>query len=236
MNKKQLITIAAAASFAMTAQAAKIVQWGQQGGDTGIVTGNDSSGGTLDVVTYDASNLINPPDNTAGYDANAAGRTNEFSGAYSKAQGNIFANNAAGDYIQLLSNTSSLADPWAFDAMLAWDGGADSSGQSAFLTNDDQLESFHVEFKARDGNTNSTVSFLLETAAGWYISNESSTVNDSTWTVFDENVADLTWTGFSQFEVTDGTTIAGTPDTSDIVSVGFYLEATKTSGLNLDWV
>lgn len=203
-------------------QAATIVQWGAQGGDTGIVTSTGSGPST--PSTYTASTLYNPS-GTLGYNDADPLRTNKFGGAATQNQNNNFVDNASGDYIQLLANVGPLG---FYEGMLAWDGGAGGSGQSAFLTNDGQLESFHVEFKQRNSDNTPTVSFLLETTAGWYISDQSLTNSSSTYSVFDANIASLTWSGFSQFGVTAG---AGTtPDTADFVSVGFYLSDTNGGG------
>ena len=206
---------------AATAQAATIVQLGAQGGDTGMVTVSGSGPNTAGAI-YDAATLYSP--------SGAFGYTGqEFGGVVLKRQGNNWANNNSGDYIQLLANVS--ANPTLFyEAMLAWNGGANNSGQSAFLgsSSDTVLESFHIEFKGR-GTTNSpTVSFLLETSTGWYQANETVQVIGNAYASFDANIASLTWTGYSQFGVSAG---AGTtPDTADIVSVGFYFSDTATGG------
>ena len=216
-----LLALIAVATSA--AHAATIVQWGAQGGDTGVVTSTGS--GPVTPSTYTASTLYNPS-GTLGYNDTDPARTNKFSGAATKNQNNNFVENANGDYIQLLANMGTDPDPATrfYEGMLAWDGGAGGSGQSAFLTNDGQLESFHVEFVRRGTANTPTVSFLLETTAGWYISDQSATNSSSTYTVFDANIASLTWTGFSQFGVSAG---VGAPDTTDFVSVGFYLSDTN---------
>ena len=206
---------------AATAQAATIVQLGAQGGDIGMVTASGSGPNTAGAI-YDAATLYSP--------SGALGYTGqEFGGVVLKRQGNNWADNAGGDYIQLLANVS--ANPTLFyEAMLAWNGGANNSGQSAFLgsSSDTVLESFHIEFKGRGSSNSPTVSFLLETSTGWYQANETVQVIGNAYASFDANIASLTWTGYSQFGVSAG---AGTtPDTADIVSVGFYFSDTATSG------
>jgi len=228
MNKKQLITIAALASFAMTAQADTLVQFGAQGdGNSDFVTANDS--GPVTPSVFNAATLYNPADNASGYNDADPLRTNKFAGAVTENQNNNFVQNAGGDYVQLLANRTGVGETPFYEAMLAWNGGAGGSGQSAFLTSETDLDVFHVEFRGRDANTNPTVSFLLETSAGWYQSVETVTATGSTWTAFDANVSGLTWTGFNQFGVTDGI-LTEAADLADFVSVGFYLSDTKTGG------
>ncbi len=223
MTKTKMI-LAATLFVSLAAQAGTIVQWGAQGGDTGIVT-SSGSGQNSTPSTYAPATLYNPASPNLGYNDVDSARCNKFGGAATKNQNNNFVNNAAGDYIQLLANMGAFG---YYEGMLAWNGGAGASGQSAFLTSDEQLESFHVEFKQRSSDNNPVVSFLLETTAGWYISDQTATNSSSTYTVFDKDIADLTWTGYGQFGVTAG---AGTaPDTADIVSVGLYLEDTNGGG------
>lgn len=206
--------------MAAASQASTIVNWGASGGDTGMVT-SSGSGQNATPSTYNPATLYNPLAPALGYNGPA------FGGAATKNQNNNFVHNAAGDYMQLLANmgTTGTDAERFYESMLAWNGGAGGSGQSAFLTSDDQLESFHVEFKGRGTANNPTVSVLLETTAGWYQSTQTAQASGKTDTVFDANIASLTWTGYSRFGVTAG---AGTaPDTTDIVSVGFYLSDTN---------
>jgi hypothetical protein len=212
----------------MTAQASTIVQLGAQGGTTDMLTATDT--GPKLTGNYDATRIFTPPAVDSGY----AGQ--QFAATTTKGQNNNWTNNATFDYVQVIGNMGTAADAATrfYEAMLVWDGGANASGQSAFLgsPSDTELTSFHVEFKNRGTANDPTVSFLLETTAGWYISNgvtHSDTLVDDLvtgYTIFDAIPASLTWIGFSKFGVTDGT-ITEAADLADFVSVGFYLSDTN---------
>ena len=195
-------------------QAALIVQLGARGGTRDMVT-SSGSGQNSTPSTYDAQTLYNPLAPALGYTGDA------FGGAATKNQNSNWVNDVTTnsrngritdtgfDYIQVLANmgTSTNQAERFYEAMLVWDGGANGSGQSAFRSTD-EIDAFHIEFKARGTPTPTTVSFLLETAAGWYVTDQTVTETGVGYTTFDANIADLTWTGFSQFGVTAG---AGAP-------------------------
>ena len=219
LNKTLSIGVAAMATMAMTSQASTIVQWGELGGDTGIVTATgNTKGQNAFADTFNAANPVNPADGSGGYDVDAVGRTNVFAGADNGSFINTFTNNTAGDYMQLIHNFGTNVSG-TFVSMVAWES-------ANFLTTDGTLESFQAEFRTRDNGDAATASFLLETSSGWYVSDQTFGTSDTSYLVVNENTADLTWTGFSQFGVTAG---AGPADTSDILSVGLYSSTDSTS-------
>jgi hypothetical protein len=204
-----------------------IVQWGELGGDTTILTSTGNTRGQNQFpATYDPATLVNPANTVGGYDVNAVGRTNVFSGADNGNFSNTFSDNAAGDYMQLINNFGN-GNAGTFLSMVAWESGE-------FLPGGGTLDSFKVGFHSRDNGDDSTVSFLLETSSGWFASNQTFLNNDKSFYLqVDENIADLTWAGFDGFEVTAGT---GTADISDIQSVGFYSTTESASGFSGNFV
>ena len=166
--KKLWIGIMITAVMAAASQAALIVQLGARGGTRDMVT-TFGNGQNSTPSTYDAQTLYNPLAPALGYTGDA------FGGAATKNQNNNWVNDvttnsrngritdAGFDYIQVLSNMGTNQATAFYEAMLVWDGGANGSGQSAFLTGDRDLESFHIEFKARGASTPTTVSFAWST-------------------------------------------------------------------------
>ncbi len=213
MNQKQLITIAALASFALTAQAATIVNWGASGGDAGIVTANAND----TVSTTYTGSYINPANGTSGYSTNVAGQTREYYGAISES-GSVLGivNLASGDQIQMVKNFSNLGG--TVNSMIAWES-------PDFLTSDRELESFTMEFETRGGN-GSTAQYLIETSAGWYLSDNIFSQDDLS--TINTAVGSLTWSSFSEFGVTGGGTTPA--DTDNIVSVGAYFSSSIDAG------
>jgi hypothetical protein len=195
-----------------------IVRWGQAGGDTEILTaGTNTAGQNPFPAVYNPATLVNPADGTNGYDLNAVGRTNEFSGAFSNTNAvPVFVNNAAGDYMQLVYNGDFTSTP--FETMVAWDS-------SQFLPGGSDLGEMTVEFKERSSNNVPTVSFVVETSAGWYVTDQTDTQDGSTYKSFILDAASATFSGFNKFGVTAG---SGQPDLSDIQSVGVFSSTTST--------
>jgi hypothetical protein len=204
-----------------------IVHWGVAGGDTEILTaGSNTKGQVQFPAIYDPATLVNPADTIGGYDVDAVGRTNVFSGADNGNFSNTFSDNAAGDYMQLINNFG-RDTAGTFLSMVAWES-------SGFLTGVGTLESYQLEFRTRDNGDASTATFLLETSSGWYVSDQTfvSSTN-ANYVQVNENIADLTWAGFNGFQVTAGT---GPADISDIQSVGFYSSTDSLSGFSGNFV
>ncbi|MDH4203628.1 MAG: putative glycoside hydrolase [Phycisphaerae bacterium] len=199
-----------------------IVKWGEAGGDLLILTeGTNTVGQNNFPAVYNPATLVNPADGTNGYDIDAVGRTNEFSGAYSDTNTTaVFVNNAAGDYMQLVYYGDFSAAP--FETMVVWDS-------SKFLPGGDELKELTVEFKERNTFNEPTVSFVVETSAGWYVTDQTDTMDGSTYKSFILNAATATFSGFNKFGVTAG---SGQPNLSDIQSVGVL---SSTTGTVLGW-
>ena len=194
-----------------SAQADTIVKWGESGGDTAMLTATTAGQNKL-PDTYNPATLVNPTFGAVGsgqYE-DLVGQTRVFYGADNYGfGGSVFMDDGGGDYMQIVGRS----DP--FSAMVAWK-------VSDFITSVRTLESFSIEYANRGGTT--TVGYLIETTAGWYQS-------DQTYAAGAHSVVvgDLTWSGFANsFGVTAG---AGTtPDTTDILSVGFYVEGGNNGG------
>jgi hypothetical protein len=189
-----------------------IVKWGEAGGDMQILTvdGNLRGQNAFPAI-YNPAILVNPANGTNGYNVNAFGRTNEFSGAYSNTNTTpVFVGNAAGDYMQLVCNSDFTVTP--FETMVAWDS-------SKFLVlGSNQLGELTVEFRGRSSKDVPTVSFVVETTAGWYVTDKTDTTGTA-YKSFTLNAATETFSGFNKFGVTAGN---GQPDLSDIKSVGVF--------------
>jgi len=185
-----------------------------------LTAGTNTAGQNHFPVVYNQSTLVNPVDGTNGYDVNAAGRTNVFTGTKSDYNTNtVFVNNAAGDYMQLVYNGDFTVAP--FETMVVWDS-------SKFLVSgSNPLEALTVEFKKRSTSNVPTVSFVVETSAGWYVTDQTDTMDSTTiYKSFILDAAAATFSGFNKFGVTAG---SGQPDLSDIQSVGVFSSTTNTA-------
>jgi hypothetical protein len=224
-RQKGILLISMLAVFTVVAAASTfdIVKWGQAGGDLQILTvdGNLRGQNPFPAV-YNPATLVNPADGINGYDVNAFGRTNEFSGAFSNTNTTpVFVGNAAGDYMQLVYNGDFTVTP--FETMVAWDS-------SQFLAQgSSQLEELTVEFRERSTSNVPTVSFVVETSAGWYVTDQIDSMNGSTYKSFILDAASATFSGFNKFGVTAG---SGQPDLSDLQSVGVF---SSTTGTVIGW-
>jgi hypothetical protein len=205
--------------FTAVVQAGTIVKWGESGGDTNIVTGGAAGQNTMSA-TY--GNIVSPADGVKDYDLSAAGQTRTFYGAQSLSGASIVNNGGpSADHIQLVHNLGGFAG--SLTNMVAWES-------QDFLTTDSELESMSVSFSSRGGDDTDAY-FLIETSAGWYVSDAFATnITSSTYIAYSKNVGELSWSGFSEFGVTNGTIAAATADTNDIQSVGVYYTSTENTG------
>jgi len=148
------------------------------------------------------------------------GQTREYYGAKDSTSGPFGPNENGGaggtDAIQMVRNFSGAGG--TVTSMIAWE-------EPDFLTSDRALESFTIEFDTRGGAT--TASYLIETAAGWYQSDQ--TFADNNFATINTAIGDLTWSSYSLFGVTGG---GGTADTDNIVSVGAYFTSSIAPGGN----
>ncbi|MBT3191485.1 MAG: hypothetical protein HN341_02915, partial [Verrucomicrobia bacterium] len=212
---KTKMLLAASLFLSIAVQAGTIVNFGETGGSE-MVTAN--ANGTVST-TY-ASSYTSPSDGSGGYSTNVAGQTRNYYGAMDPVHVFGLGNNGGDDSkdaIQMVKNFSGAGG--SVTSMIAWES-------PDFLTSDRAAESFDMEFETRGGT--STARYLIETAAGWYQSDQTFVDSgSSSWADSSKNIGDLTWTGFSGFGVSAGT---GTADTNHIVSVGAYFSSTLASG------
>jgi len=97
-------------------------------------------------------------------------------------------------------------------SMIAWES-------SDFLTSDRKVESLTVGYTSRGETT--TGHYLIETAAGWYQSDQAIA---GAWAETTDAIGDLTWSSYSLFGVTGGGAVA--VDTTNVLSVGAYFTST----------
>lgn len=198
------------------AQAATIVQFGVDGGET-LVTSN--ANGALNSTYDPASNgYQNPTNGTNGYSTEVAGQTREFYGAISSPS-NVYG--ISGNHIQMVYNTGGSGG--SVTSMVAWQ-------QVDFLeqnTGGVSVTTFDMQFQTRGGNT--TAYYLIETTDGWY---KSQGFTNDDYSSTEKTIGELTWSGFDQFGVTDGTNSSATADTDNILSVGAYFDSTLAAGTN----
>jgi hypothetical protein len=103
--------------------------------------------------------------------------------------------------------------------MVAWDS-------SKFLPGGNDLAELSVEFKERNSFNVPTVSFVVETSAGWYVTDQTDTQDGSTYKSFTLDAATTTFSGFNKFGVTAG---SGQPNLSDLQSLGVFSSTTGTA-------
>ncbi len=213
--KNKLSVIALVSGLGVSAQASTIVQWGVSGGDGTIVTANANG----DKPTSYSSTYISPADGSSGYSTSVAGQTREYYGAIGPLA-NVFGINQGGgasstDVIQMVYNTGGGGG--SVESMIAWKS-------ADFLTSDGDLETFSMEFDTRGGST--TASYLIETSAGWYQSDQ--TFANNGFTTINSSIGALTWSAYSSLGVTGAGAVPA--DTADILSVGAYFSSTLASG------
>ncbi|MDZ8120503.1 hypothetical protein [Pontiella agarivorans] len=186
-----------------------IVQWGNIGGDAGIVT-NDTSNGKPYPTTYTAG-AVHSPTNVAYY-TNSTDRTPDYNLAVSEAYGTAFVKNG-GDYIQLGKNKE------FYEGMVVWEN---------FLTNNTFVKTLAAEVQGTGAGfiaeSNSTYRFVIQKGTGeWYASEP--TVFDKGFTSGADVEADaLSWYDFTP--ITAGSATVGTTiediDMTDVKAVGVY--------------
>lgn len=212
-----LILIGYALTSVFASAGNTIVKWGDAPADTEIVTAN-AKGMNQFGTSYDEDSIGSPEDGTSDYVLGSDGQTRTFYGAMSTANTVPIINNSGrGDRIQMVNNFT--ATPGTLTSMLVWKA-------SDFLTDDRTLDTMTVSYASRGGD-GTTISFLIETASGWYQSEQTDFNDTSTYTDFSGTSENLTWSPFSEFGVIGG---EGTPDTTNILSVGLYSSSTNTSG------
>ena len=186
-----------------------------------MVTGNANPAPKFTTYDPDTDGYQSPTNGTSGYSTSVAGQTREYYGASDVSVYGIGNNGgASGDAIQMVRNFDGASG--SATSMIAWQQAdfLNLSSGSAGVT------SFDMEFKSR-GGVGSTAYYLIETGDGWYQS-QGFTNDDYTSTAM--AIGDLTWSGFSEFGVTDGTVLDATADTDAVSSVGAYFTNSITNG------
>jgi len=192
-------------------QAGTIVNWGAPGGDLNIVT---AATPMVQNATYPNS-YINPANGVNGYDVNAAGQTRNFYGVTDFPHVFQIGKQTTGDEIEMVKRFIDVAG--TVQSMIAWES-------PDFLASGGVLESFTVGYNSRGGTA--TGHYLIETAAGWYQSNE--TIAGG-WAENTDLIGALTWSSYSLFGVTGGGAVPA--DTANVLSVGAYF-----SNTGINWV
>jgi hypothetical protein len=209
--------------MAVASQADTVVKWGESGGDTTIVT-SSAAGQNPWSTTYSDVDAASPLDGTGGYALDAAGQTRTFYAAKSVSNGVAIVNNAnapSADHIQMVNNFGS-GNAGSITGMVAWQA-------ADFLTADRELESLSLQFQTRAATGAANASFLLETSAGWYKSDQSYTSTSAVngeWASVSAVAGDLTWSAYSDFGVTGGAVAA---DITDVKSIGLYIDGSATT-------
>lgn len=106
--KSLLLVTVAITCLSVSSQAAVLINWGESGGDTGIVTANASGINPL-ATTYNPALINSPADGTSGYADPAPNQTRTFYAAQSAGGAPIVNNSGAGDRIQMVRNFGGAA-------------------------------------------------------------------------------------------------------------------------------
>ena len=200
--------------------AVTIVQWGEPGGDTGIVSANQA--GTVDT-TYVAGDSDNPTVGTNYYNS-STDRTPTFNAAASTGTLVVQDRGANADRFQY-EGASGIT------SMLAWEDGLHMLDTTwTGMT----LGTFSIEAVQRNGfGTGGTVQFLFEDSANqWHISDSFAvtSTSEASYDSYSIDSADLSWSLFTPHSGGSATIGAvSTPLFDDFQSVGFYTTATSTS-------
>ncbi|VGO20477.1 hypothetical protein [Pontiella sulfatireligans] len=213
MRQLAIFAFAVGMTLAMSAQASTIVQWGESGGDSNIVSETqliEVSGGVKTTFTAGRDSTANPVD--PGYYTNvtAGTRSAVFNLSGDQRWGNrSIKTDTSGANIEVGQNKEKR------EAMIVWED---------FLTTDDQLTTLAIEVAKSSAASNGVFRFLIQKGSGlWYASEETDlTTSYSAGTA--TNAADLTWYEYTPFS-SAAVTIAGTASTidmTDITSVGYY--------------
>jgi hypothetical protein len=238
MKTTKLLTTALAGLLAAapTLQAAltyeTIVQWGEAGGDSGIVSANTF--GTADMDdTYDAGNAVNPTVGVNYYNSNTD-RTPIFNGAHNAGPGSRYGGNNdilfwnGGDYFGIGSNTGTSGpnNTFANEAMFVWE----SANYLSLTGSSYTLDSITFEQKLRSVGNNAGDSasyrYILQDSGGaFHISQEftlgaSNTVWGTYGTATD---GALTWSAYTPFDAgVDTIGAASTPSLTNFKSIGLW--------------
>ena len=207
--------------------ATTLVHWGEPGGDTGIVSGNQTG---TDQTTYNETDEDNPAVG-ASYYPSATGRNPLFNVTTSTTSFSIgIDNDAAGtsagsDNLIVRMNTSGVAQ----QAMVSWtDGTHMTSLQQPY---EDNL-TFTIEGKRRNSGTSAlTVRFVMEDSLGqWYVSQAYTELLSDDYVSLSQTAADMSWNLYTPFVAgVDSVGAASSPSFLDVNSVGYYVDHTSAA-------
>lgn len=185
-----------------------IVQWGQPGGDTNIVS--SSQGGLFDDhTTFVPSTNINPSVG-ADYYSEATDRSTAFNGAFSLSWFYDYcADSPSGDAITFGKNAG-------MQGMIVWED---------FLTPGSALTSLSIEIRGSNAAAKKEFRWLVQQAAGDWFASAPVPLSDA-YEAYSVAAASEIWYAFTPFE--NGTSsIADTPTAislNNITAVGYYAE------------
>ncbi|MDF7825551.1 hypothetical protein P4B35_16110 [Pontiellaceae bacterium B12227] len=188
-----------------------IVQWGNLGGDTGIVTANQAMTKDGSWTSYTSGNIASPSQGADYYPANT-GRSAPFNNASNNGYGTrTIADNTSGDSIQFGKNSD-------YTAMVVWED---------FLTADSTLSGLTVEMKTFGTPDSVAFRWLIQKSdLSWYCS-APTTVSSAYQTFSSATPENLAW-----YDFTPRSTVgpAASITMEDITSVGYFFDSQYTSG------
>jgi hypothetical protein len=204
-----------------------LVQWGESGGTTGIISANQVG---TDDQTYDGG--TDNPTVGASYYPSATDRNPEFnvttstSGFSTGIDNDTTGSSAGSDNLVVRMNTGGVAQ----QAMVSWTDGTHMTSPS--LSYPLHLDTFTLEGKRRNSGTSAmTLQFMVQDSLGqWHISQSFSSVLSDDYVTVSESASDLTWNLYTPFVAgSDSIGAASTPDLTDVNSVGYYVDHTSTA-------
>lgn len=213
------------ATACTTSHAAIIVQWGEPGGDTGIVSTPQTGS---DQTTYNETDEDNPAVG-ASYYPTATGRnplfnvTTSNSGFSTGVDDDTTGSSAGSDNLIVRLNTAGVAE----QAMVSWTDGTHMISPGGLA-----LNTFTIEGKRRNGGVSAiSVRFLMEDSVGqWHISQAFTEVLSDTYVTVSEAATDLSWNLYTPFVAgVDSIGVASSPSFMDVNSVGYYVDHTSTT-------
>ncbi|MDH4203359.1 MAG: discoidin domain-containing protein [Phycisphaerae bacterium] len=203
-----------------------IVQWGQPGGQTDILTiriDGDYNIGT----TFDATLAASPDD--VGYYASPAdeGRDPVFYGAGTVARKVEVNDNSDGDYLGMYAYT---APGNTYRGMLVWEVGD--------FQDPNDIVGFEIEVRNRNTTDLGEIRWLIEKDGSWYISEVAGQFDMSNFfTSISSSASDITWYEFTPF-VNGVETIgqAALITVEGATSVGYYWDTINNNTIDNRWV
>lgn len=192
-----------------------IVQWGEPGGDSGIVSSSQDFSDMYN--TYTVGNTVNPSVGT-NYYPNRINRSPVFNHAASNAW-NVKQVSDGGDGPDFITTAKNDSN---YSAMVVWED---------FLTNRTVLAGLAIETRVSNStDTPSQFRWLIQKSGiAWYAS--AATDTTSSFVSYTNNSPeDLTWYSFTPFVNGEATVGSEVPiDMTDITAVGYYATFQQTA-------